>query len=325
MLRATLIISLFILTGKTCLADVFFKKYSADDYIDLYKDIALREMLNHGIPASIIMGQAMVESDFGNSKLAQGSNNHFGLKCHKEWAGDTYSYDDDDAGECFRKYEHVADSYFDHSVFIKSRARYQSLFELPITDYRSWAYGLKAAGYATHPEYAKKLIDVIEKYRLYELDHNSFISTPVVNLISNSGKFSSEALLKKEPVAGKHDVVKTKGGNFIIVKPGDTYSKIAREFDLSLTDLLKYNNYSSKEDIYEGDVVFIEPKKSYKSQTYHVVSRKETINSVCKFYGISIKVFCDNNKLKPASPLPMPGTVVNVDKQPSKKYVAGKK
>ncbi len=144
--------------------------FSAIDYISVYKAKAVNEMLVHGIPASITLAQGMLESGNGNSDLAVNANNHFGIKCHKEWCGPSFIKDDDEKNECFRKYENVSESYNDHSLFLKTRPRYAFLFQLAKTDYVAWAKGLKSAGYATHPEYAEKLIDLIEKNKLFELD-----------------------------------------------------------------------------------------------------------------------------------------------------------
>lgn len=139
-------------------------------YINKYKDVAIRQMHKHKIPASIILAQACLESGDGNSTLARKANNHFGIKCHNGWKGKAFKHDDDAKGECFRKYNDPVDSYTDHSYFLISGDRYNSLFDLPENDYKAWAHGLKAAGYATNPKYAKLLIDIIEEYKLYQYD-----------------------------------------------------------------------------------------------------------------------------------------------------------
>jgi len=141
-----------------------------EQYINKYKDIAVAQMRKHKIPASITLAQACLESNNGNSSLARKANNHFGIKCHNGWKGKGYKHDDDQKGECFRRYKNAEDSFVDHSYFLISGSRYSSLFDLKITDYKAWAHGLKAAGYATNPKYAKLLIDIIEAYKLYELD-----------------------------------------------------------------------------------------------------------------------------------------------------------
>lgn len=139
-------------------------------YINKYKDEAIRQMHKHKIPASITLAQACLESNDGNSTLARKANNHFGIKCHNGWKGKGFKHDDDRKGECFRRYKNAEDSFVDHSYFLISGSRYNSLFDLKITDYKAWAHGLKAAGYATNPKYAQLLIDIIEEYKLYRYD-----------------------------------------------------------------------------------------------------------------------------------------------------------
>ena len=146
------------------------QRITPEEYIQTYKDIAMREMREHKIPASITLAQGILESGAGNSALAREAKNHFGIKCHKGWAGDTYMMDDDAKDECFRKYDNVEQSFRDHSEFLRTRGRYSALFELEITDYQGWAKGLKAAGYATNPKYAQLLIDRIELYDLAKYD-----------------------------------------------------------------------------------------------------------------------------------------------------------
>ena len=139
------------------------------DYIDKYKDIAMTEMVLNKIPASITLAQGILESGNGQSELATKGNNHFGIKCHSDWKGKKMYKDDDAPNECFRVYNDAAESYRDHSAFLK-RDRYKDLYELKITDYKGWAKGLKKAGYATLPTYAAVLVNIIETYELYEYD-----------------------------------------------------------------------------------------------------------------------------------------------------------
>lgn len=141
-------------------------------YIKTYSNLAIKEMETYNIPASITLAQAILESGSGESRLALKGNNHFGIKCHNNWDGDTIIEDDDEQGECFRKYLKPSDSYKDHSLFLANRTRYKSLFSLHTQNYKGWAKGLKKAGYATNPEYASLLIDLIEKYDLTRFDKN---------------------------------------------------------------------------------------------------------------------------------------------------------
>jgi hypothetical protein len=141
-------------------------------YISNYYEHAVGQMIEHGIPASVTLAQAIFESRCGSSALAKKSNNHFGIKCHLTWSGDTVVKTDDTLNECFRKYNTVEDSYHDHSLFLRSRSRYAGLFNIPVTDYKAWCRGLKAAGYATYPLYAEELIKIIEEHKLYVYDRS---------------------------------------------------------------------------------------------------------------------------------------------------------
>ena len=146
------------------------QQITREEYIDRYKSIAVAHMERYGIPASITMAQGLLESNAGNSWLSRQSNNHFGIKCKRDWTGDRVYHDDDAKGECFRSYPTVEDSYDDHARFLDSQPRYDSLFAYSSTDYRSWARGLKAAGYATAPDYAQRLCRIIEEAQLFLLD-----------------------------------------------------------------------------------------------------------------------------------------------------------
>jgi|ERR1035437_8160543 hypothetical protein len=174
MIRGYYTILLLLLSVGNIFSNPALGFFTPIDYIDEYKEVALREMQRFSVPASITLGQAILESKYGNSDLAKNANNHFGIKCHKEWTGPTYTMDDDESDECFRKYENVLESYADHSMFLSSRVRYAALFQLSKKDYKAWAKGLKEAGYATHPKYAEMLIEIIEKYKLYEFDEVYF-------------------------------------------------------------------------------------------------------------------------------------------------------
>lgn len=175
---------------------VLAQNFTREQYIKTYKDIAIRQMNAYGIPASIILAQACLESGNGNSRLAVKGNNHFGIKCHNTWKGRRIYHNDDERGECFRRYASAEDSFKDHSEFLKNGKRYQSLFDLGKTDYKAWAHGLKAAGYATEPKYAKMLIDIIEKNELYQYDSNR---------ASKAGKQAERAAEKERKKALKQE------------------------------------------------------------------------------------------------------------------------
>ena len=190
-------------------------------YINTYKTVAQTNMKKFGIPASIILGQALLESGSGTGNLCVQANNHFGIKCNKDWSGASVRYDDDAADECFRKYNNPLDSFRDHSLFLSGKTRYASLFNLGKTDYKTWAEGLKEAGYATDPQYPTKLITLIEKYQLYKYD-------------IEEGNVLAEAVSKKSAMPSESD-------RHLVAK-GDTLYSISKKYDISIEDLKKQNN-----------------------------------------------------------------------------------
>lgn len=192
-------------------------------YIEKYKEVAKDNMTRTGIPASITLGQAILESGAGTGPLSVQANNHFGIKCHKEWTGASIRYTDDEENECFRKYDDPSQSFKDHSYFLTSRPRYAELFEFQKDDYKSWAYGLKAAGYATDRQYPDKLIALIERYQL--------------------GKFDAEVLGKDYvPVAASKPVAYTEDTQKYTVVKGDSLYSISKKFNISIDELKKKNN-----------------------------------------------------------------------------------
>lgn len=205
-------------------------------YIDNFKHIAQEEMRTHGIPASIKMAQGILESGAGRGNLTMRSNNHFGIKCHTGWTGERVRHDDDELQECFRKYNDPKYSFKDHSLFLTGRSRYASLFKLQKDDYKSWAKGLRKAGYATDPKYPDKLISIIERYELYKLDAEVLGSE-----INNASPDSSKV-------------------NTYTVKAGDTLYSIGRRFNIPVDTLKQYNGLSLN-DISVGQVLYLHPKK----------------------------------------------------------------
>jgi flagellum-specific peptidoglycan hydrolase FlgJ len=195
-------------------------------YIFYYKDIAMGNMKNYGIPASIILAQGILESGAGQSKLATTANNHFGIKCYKDWNGETTNHDDDAIQECFRKYKNPEESYQDHADIISKRTRYASLFSLEKDDYKAWARGLKLAGYATDPKYPEKLIHYIERYHLDQYDKVVL------------GKYYA---LDKSQNA-KPSFFSNEKANLYEVQKGDTLYSISKKFNISIEELKKQNN-----------------------------------------------------------------------------------
>jgi LysM repeat protein len=232
-----------------------------EEYINKWQAIAVQHMINYKIPASITLAQGILESGYGESSLAIGSNNHFGIKCGSNWSGETSFRDDDKANECFRKYDKAEDSFEDHASFLKSKERYAKLFTYDVTDYQSWAMGLKEAGYATHPQYAQKLIELIEKHNLQEFDKNS-TETNFVSIISEEKENKLVANNVKINSSLHQVTVHQNKVKYIVVKKGDTFFRIAKEFDMGLWQLYKYNDFGDKKDVLvEGDIVYLQPKK----------------------------------------------------------------
>tara|TARA_B100000780_G_scaffold278007_1_gene250193 strand:- start:1186 stop:1998 length:813 start_codon:yes stop_codon:yes gene_type:complete len=201
-------------------------------YVNTYSKTAINEMKKFGIPASITMAQGILESNSGKGGLALKSNNHFGIKCHSGWRGKKVYHDDDKKGECFRKYKNPEKSYRDHSVFLESRDRYNSLFKLRKNNYVKWAIGLKKAGYATDPAYANKLISIIERYELWKLDG----SKRALNSRKERRRKKSESLTKNK-------VTKNSSIQYL-VKKGDTLYSISKKFKISVSEILNINNIS---------------------------------------------------------------------------------
>jgi flagellum-specific peptidoglycan hydrolase FlgJ len=197
------------------------------EYIARYEKIAKDDMLQYGIPASITLGQGILESGAGTGPLSEQANNHFGIKCHLEWNGPSVKYDDDSAQECFRKYSNPEESYRDHSMFLTSRTRYSNLFKLPKDDYKAWSKGLKAAGYATDPLYPTKLISLIERYDLQKYDAEvlgkNYVSPKGNGIINTISYANSE----------RHEVAK-----------GDTLYSLSKKYNISIDELKKKNNIS---------------------------------------------------------------------------------
>lgn len=265
-------------------------RITTEEYIKKYKDIALKDMKEYKIPASITLAQGILESGSGNGKLARKANNHFGIKCHKDWNGKKFYMDDDAKHECFRKYQKPEDSYRDHSLFLTKKGRYSFLFNYDITDYKKWAYGLKKAGYATNPKYPQLLIHIIEKYNLNEYDgkvkgkktKTKFITGPLPDF----KQFKEKGLNKKGRMVYVNN--KTK---LIFAKEGDTYRNLAFEFGLYPYQILKYNDVNRKHILQIGEIVYVKSKRHKADKHYktHKVKRGESLWYLSQLYGIKEK------------------------------------
>lgn len=271
-LKFTTFIIIMLSFCQSALAD----RYS--DYIDKYADMAIEQQSRYGIPASVTLAQGLLESAAGQSTLALRGNNHFGIKCHKEWTGDTILRDDDAPGECFRVYNSVTESFDDHSRFLL-RKRYNPLFELDITDYAAWANGLSKCGYATDPNYASRLIAIIERYALYSFD-------------TNAGRHAEEtAGFIVEMLRSSHPVRRYRSLHYVIAAPGDTYGSIAAELQLPVEKLIAFNDAADDCEIKAWEEVYLQPKFStgpddVKNAT---IGEDESLHSVAQRFAMTIE------------------------------------
>lgn len=272
------------------LLSVWAVKSPQEAYIEKYAGLAVAEMERTGIPASVTLAQAIIESNSGLSSMAVKGNNHFGIKCHRDWRGKTMAIDDDELQECFRVYDKVEDSYRDHSDFIRYSDRYKSLFSLKPTDYRGWANGLKKAGYATDPHYASKLIRKIEEYGLdkYDVRGGTGIPVPdspdVLDAVRPAAGFKEEYSFSMElPVYEKNGVP------FVYALKGDTYESIAAANDLLAGEILRYNDVPKGTVLNQGEMVYLQTKKNKASKgldKYIVSGEEESFHMICQRFAV---------------------------------------
>lgn len=299
------------------------ERLTPDQYIAQWGEVAVREMVQHGIPASITLAQGILESGNGNSDLARISNNHFGIKCHGSWTGRKTYHDDDAKGECFRAYDHAADSYADHSAFLK-KPRYAGLFDLQPTDYEAWAHGLKSAGYATHPSYAQMLIDIIERNDLARYDargmelmqrHDPSAWTSEKDARA-AAVVNSDRLQTVGSIGRNRDLLL--GANrvlFVIGKAGDTYEDLAYELDMMPWQFYRYNDVERKKGVAHrvqaGELIYLQPKRNHAATDWHVVKAGETVHTISQFHGIQLDALAKLNHLQPGES-PQPGDLLSL-------------
>lgn len=262
-------------------------------YIDQYKDLAIEQMLRYNIPASITLAQGLFESAAGRSNLTRSGNNHFGIKCHG-WTGKRTYHDDDAAGECFRAYDNARQSYEDHSRFLATQSRYARLFSLKRTDYRGWARGLKQCGYATNPQYASKLTQIIELYGLNKYDR-----------ATTYDRFIAKHASEESPGPdGVRYVIKAYNDNYyVIAKKGETFKSLGKELGISGRKLAKYNERDKRETLDDGDVIYLKKKRNKAERNFknrpHTVKTGESMYSIAQKYGIRLKSLYKKNRLSP--------------------------
>ncbi len=291
---------------------LFAQRITPEEYIQTYKDIAIREMKTHKIPASITLAQGLLESGAGNSALAREAKNHFGIKCHKGWEGDTYIMDDDAKDECFRKYRNAEESFRDHSEFLSGRSRYAALFDLEITDYRGWAKGLKAAGYATNPKYAQLLIDRIDLYDLTKYDKIALGQmtdddqlpdiAPEDELLELAYSPNDRSVFELvDMTAEKRFIYENNGVRFVFAKEGETPEGLAAAFGVKYKKFCEYNLLRRPDEMvfHSGDVVYLAKLKNrnWKAKKY-TVQEGETLRDVALRFAVKPERILSKNSLK---------------------------
>lgn len=328
-MKKTIVFTVLLLVS---IAGVAQKKITRGEYIELYASLAVKEMQRTGIPASITLAQACIESANGNSELSLEANNHFGIKCHKTWSGKTIHYDDDNKNECFRVYPQVLDSYIDHSEFLKNGQRYSFLFSIPSSDYKAWAYGLQKAGYATNTNYAQMLIRIIEDNELHKYDNSESYAIAlktqekthtdntkiIVKGIAPEPTMASPVPTENKSIKTKfgREIYKNNGVEFILMKENETMFLISQKFSIPVWKLYIYNDLKPGQTIAAGDIIYIQAKKLRAEKPYvsHKVKKGESLQSISQLYGVSMQRLAKMNKVQTDNTLEE-GTNIFVRKQ----------
>jgi LysM repeat protein len=290
-----------------CVNAIFAQKITPEMYIDTYKDAAIAEMKRSGVPASITLAQGILETEAGNSELVKKSNNHFGIKCKSNWTGESVRHTDDATNECFRKYSKAAESYKDHSDFLKTSPRYASLFELSLTDYKGWAYGLKKAGYATNPKYPQIVISNIEKYNLQQYDDsNIVIATTTTEVIQKPVALTyAKATYTGKPLQGDEQITvaikaggKINGLKAIFASSGTSLIAIATLADIDLAKLLSYNDLTTDGLLRDNQIIYFEKKNKQGTVDLYTVTEDESLQSISQKNAVQLKSLAQFNNMR---------------------------
>lgn len=289
----------------TSLQMLSYNPTAVQSYIAQYKSIALQNEKEFGIPATIILAQGILESGAGTSGLTRSSNNHFGMKAGSSWKGRVHlAWDDETVKSRFRCYNSAAESYQDHARLLTTSSRYRSLFDISVYDYRGWAHGLKKAGYATATHYAQALIGIIDQYRLYEINGGVKLrpgKTVTITQYKEIEKpvFNEEYVLDENEETEEQEMiaeamqryaVEINDVHCTVLQPGETLASISRRYDISPSDLLRYNELATEYQLEEGDIVFLnKKKKKYDgSQDLYITKEGDTLHGISQEYGIQL-------------------------------------
>ncbi len=275
---------------------------SVEDYISTYKNIAVAEMKRSGIPASVTLAQGILETEHGNSELVKKSNNHFGIKCKSTWTGESVKHTDDAPNECFRKYPNAADSYKDHSDYLKTSPRYASLFQLDPSDYKGWAHGLKRAGYATNPRYPQIVISNIEKYNLQQYDT---VTGEMTNNIAEVKSVEDESVVKNATLVSDNEEIKNAlkaNSKFnklkaLYASKGTSLLAIATAANIDLVKLLDYNDLKTDGLLKEDQLIYLEKKNKQGNRDFSTSLQNETLRDVAQNNGVQLKTLMQLNNM----------------------------
>jgi LysM repeat protein len=291
-------------------------------YVNTYKALAIAEMQRSGVPAAITLAQGLHETEAGTSDLVKSSNNHFGIKCREDWKGEVVYHDDDRRGECFRSYATAADSYRDHSDFLRLSSRYAFLFTLEPADYEGWAYGLKKAGYATNIRYSLILIKLIKEYNLQQytliamgkmaaadevvltIPGSGAGVAPAVGEPGRSGSVRSGGAGDSGTVAspevsypeGEFTINRTK---VVYIAAGVSMLSIAGRYNIPLGRLLDFNDMKEEDVVVRGQLIFLQRKRRTGSIAYHMVREGEDLYSIAQAEGVRLQDLLEMNQLTP--------------------------
>ncbi|RFS24610.1 LysM peptidoglycan-binding domain-containing protein [Chitinophaga silvatica] len=294
---------------------LFAQKITTQQYIATYKNLAIEEMRRTGVPAAIKLAQGIVETQSGNGTLCLQSNNHFGIKCKNTWTGKTIRYDDDAAQECFRVYETAKESYRDHSEFLKSNPRYAFLFQFDGDDYKSWAFGLKQAGYATNKTYPQQLIKVIEDNNLQQYSliamgkmaappdalpgNDSYAeATPRDNKSTHNTSNRNTSSGKTSPTSYPKGIFTINGRKAVYAKAGSSLIQLADQYNKKLRKIVKFNDLDGDNSLAADMIIFLEKKSKKGAKTYHSVGNGETMHDVAQAEGIQLRWLRRRNKMR---------------------------
>jgi Mannosyl-glycoprotein endo-beta-N-acetylglucosaminidase/LysM domain len=281
-------------------------------YIDTYKDIAIAEMQRTGVPASIKLAQGIHETTAGTSALVKKSNNHFGIKCKTGWTGESVSHTDDAPNECFRKYDEPAQSYRDHSDFLKNSSRYASLFSLDPLDYQGWAYGLKKAGYATNPRYPQIIIRLVEEYHLQDYTLIAMGRMAPKEDVAAVDKTTEKIPEETQPVAitpAKTEAADKRpsypSGEFrinetrvIFAQKGTSLLAIAQQYNIPLARVFEFNDMDEIEALLKDQLVYLQRKRKTGNNEFHIVQPGETVYDIAREQAIRLDALLEYNRLQ---------------------------